>query len=132
MDRKECIRRIKQGLQKRSGKEWSVTGGRGTAWGWITINAPPKRRTWDHILKPGCNPDNRDSYTYEDTGQPGGYMRPADQLELRILLGFELNKPDYNVGQSGVSIPAGNDYREEYVCRAEGRTPTRYGEQYWD
>ena len=46
---KDAIRRIKAALKRRSGKEWSVTNSRGTAWGWLTINAPPKRRTWQHV-----------------------------------------------------------------------------------
>lgn len=49
MDRNEAIQRIKTALRRRSGKAWSVTGGRGTAWGWINIDAPPARRTWQHI-----------------------------------------------------------------------------------
>jgi hypothetical protein len=49
IDRNEAIKRIKTALQKRSGKQWSVTGGRGTAWGWVEIDAPPKRRTWQWV-----------------------------------------------------------------------------------
>lgn len=41
-DRDETIKLIKTALKRRSGKPWSVTGGRGTAWGWITIDAQPK------------------------------------------------------------------------------------------
>lgn len=52
MTRDETIKAIKAALKKRSGKDWSVTGGRGTAWGWIAITAPPKRRTW-HIVQTG-------------------------------------------------------------------------------
>lgn len=44
IDRNEAIARIKAGLKARTGRSWSVTGGRGTAWGWITITAPPARR----------------------------------------------------------------------------------------
>jgi hypothetical protein len=46
MTRNEVIKVIKAALKRRSGKEWSVTGGKGTAYGWLTIDAPPKRRTW--------------------------------------------------------------------------------------
>ncbi len=46
LTRHEAIKRIKTALQKRSGKTWSVTGGRGTAWGWLRIDASPKRCTW--------------------------------------------------------------------------------------
>ncbi len=35
MDRDEAIKRIRAALKRRSGKLWSVTGGRGTSWGWI-------------------------------------------------------------------------------------------------
>ena len=39
IDRNEAIRRIRTGLRARSGRNWSVRGGRGTAWGWIHIRA---------------------------------------------------------------------------------------------
>jgi len=39
LDRNAIISHIKQALKQRSGKAWSVTGGRGTAYGWITIRA---------------------------------------------------------------------------------------------
>lgn len=48
MDRNETIKRIKDALKRRSGKPWSVTGGRGTAWGWITIDAPPARTVYGY------------------------------------------------------------------------------------
>ena len=44
MDRNETIKLIREALKKRSGKTWSVTGGRGSAWGWIRIHSPPARR----------------------------------------------------------------------------------------
>ena len=40
MDRNVVTKLIKSELKRRSGKTWSVTGGRGTAYGWITITAP--------------------------------------------------------------------------------------------
>lgn len=51
--RNDVIAAIKTALQKRSGKSWSVTGGRGTAYGWIRIDAPPARCTWKHVPRPG-------------------------------------------------------------------------------
>lgn len=102
LERDEAIKRIRKALKARSGKAWSVTGGRGTAWGWILVHAPPARR---------------EGY---------GYMSEADRTELARLLGLE------RVHDQGESIPAGSDYREEYVDRAEGRTPSVYGKQYWD
>ncbi len=66
-DRDEAIRLIKAHLKRRSDRTWSVTGGRGTAWGWITITAPPKRR---------------DVY---------GSMTEDDQAELTRLLGKQVH-----------------------------------------
>jgi len=43
MERDETIARIRAALKRRSGKSWSVRGGRGTAWGWIDIDVPPAR-----------------------------------------------------------------------------------------
>jgi hypothetical protein len=102
MDRNDAILRIKTALKLRSGKTWSVTGGRGTSWGWIRIGAPPKR----------CTEYN--------------YMTEADQAELAALLGKE------HVGIQGESVPASFEYRREYVARAEGRQPESFGESYWD
>ena len=45
LTRDQAIKRIRDALKLRSGKPWSVTGGTGTAWGWIRIDAPPARRT---------------------------------------------------------------------------------------
>lgn len=44
IDRDETIAILKAELKARSGKAWSVTGGRGTGWGWIRVVAPPRRR----------------------------------------------------------------------------------------
>ena len=55
MDRDEAISEIRQALKRRSGKDWSVKGGRGTGWGWITIDVPPRRqpRTDDDLAELG-------------------------------------------------------------------------------
>lgn len=102
VDRNVAIKRIRDALKKRSGKAWSVTGGTGTAWGWITISAPPRRRVND-------------------------LMTDEDREELGRLLSM-----DCAAHCQGVSIAAGNDYRREYVARAEGRLPNFYGKPYWD
>lgn len=62
MHRNEAIAQIRAALQKRSGKSWSVKGGRGTAYGWIDISSPPQRRI-EH-----------------------GYMSEEDRAELGHLL----------------------------------------------
>ena len=46
MDRNEAIKTIRTELKKKTGKSWSVTGGRGTGWGWIEVTAPPRRRVF--------------------------------------------------------------------------------------
>lgn len=104
MDRDEAIAAIRAALRRRSDRAWSVTGGRGTSWGWITITAPPVRRI-DH----------------------GTYMTDEDRRELGKLLG--LGAP---VHIQGESIPASHAYRREYVDRAEGCAPSTVGRPYWD
>ena len=126
-DRNETIKRIKNALQKRSGKPWSVTGGRGTAWGRITIDAPPARRTWFHRLKAGVVTYRSEDFEEYDSNEPGGNMGPTDRAELGKLLGF-----DQPVHDQGVSIAAGNNYYQEYIDRAEGRAPTKIAQPYWD
>jgi hypothetical protein len=100
--RDEAIRRIRTALKARTGRTWSVTGGRGTAWGWIRISAPPARLV-------------------------GGAMADDD----RALLALTLGKPD-GIPAQGESIPASAAYYREYVDRAEGRPPTVTGTPYWD
>jgi len=89
-------------LRRRSGKPWSVTGGRGTAWGWIRITSPPARRL------------------------EFGYMSDDDRLELARLLGL-----DY-IHNQGESIMASSDAYTEYTDRANGREPSKIGVPYWD
>ena len=43
-DRDATIRALRAELKARTGLAWSVTGGQGSAWGWIKISSPPKRR----------------------------------------------------------------------------------------
>jgi len=101
-DRNATIATIRAALRRRTGLTWSVTGGRGTSWGWIRIQAPPTRRV---------------GY---------GYLSDEDRAILARALGLD------RIHQQGESIPAGIDYRVEYIDRAEGRTPSRIGQPYWD
>lgn len=126
MTRNEVIQEIRVALKRRSGRAWSVTGGRGTGWGWITIDVPLKLRTWRYDNpNGGTNPED---YTTEvnDRAANCGHMGPSDRAALAKLLGLD------HVHCQGVSIPAGSDYWEEYADRANGRTPTRIGQPYWD
>ncbi len=127
-DRNDTIKRIKTALQRRSGKQWSVTGGRGTAWGWIEITAPPARRTAGHELTPGAA-DLPENYIKNDTlfPQGGASMTTADQIELGALLG--LDRKSYDAGES---LASQGDYYREYIDRAEGRTPAVIATPYWD
>lgn len=106
VDRDAAIAVIRAMLRKRSGKSWSVRGGRGSSWGWITVGAPPSRRGAD------------------------GWMTESDRIELAELLG--LNPGSGQVGVQGLTIPASSDYRNEYIARAEGREPDVIGIPYWD
>lgn len=103
-DVKETVRLIRQHLKRRSGRAWSVTHGRGTAYGWITIHVPPAQRT--------------------DRGE----MSDADRDELARLL---VDLPNVQK-QAGVKVAASTAHRREYIARARGLTPTEYGTQYWD
>lgn len=102
MERNEAIKRIKTALESRSHRKWSVTGGRGTTWGWLTITAPPKMR--------------------ED-----GAMTPADCRALADLLGM-----DRPVHPQGENVPASTKDWEWYIARAEGRKAGPKPEPYWD
>lgn len=93
ISRDDAIRAIRQGLKARSGKSWSVTGGRGTGWGWITITAPPRRRE-------------------------GGALSEADRAELGDLLGL-----GRTVHHQGETIPGGSDHYREFAARANGSEP---------
>lgn len=127
LTRNTVTKRIKAALQRRSGKAWSVTGGTGTAYGWLLINAVPARCTCHAVLKPGAISTWPADYIEVDTGEPGGYMTLADRQELAALLG--LNKP---VHCQGESVMSSNDAYREYIDRAEGRVPAKIAKAYWD
>lgn len=129
MDRNETIKRIRAGLKRRTGRSWSVTGGRGTAWGWIKIDAPPARRTFQSVPKPS-NPmslPGAEGWEWKDTGEPGHYAGPEDCRVLAEALGL-----DAPAHFQGVSVPASSDYYREYVERAEGTPVTKKAVPYWD
>jgi len=110
IDRNEAIARIRKALKVRSGKAWSVTGSRGTAWGWINIDAPPARRTWHFETGPdGKRVDNPKEIN--DPSRTFGHMSPDDREELARLL------DETTVHHQGVSVSP--DAREYYVLAAE-------------
>lgn len=126
LDRADVIKAIRTALKRRTGKTWSVTGGTGTGWGWLRIDAPPKRRTARWVDNGRKDDMGYTAYDLEDIGEAGGYITPEDQAILCDALGLE------RVHHQGVSIPSGGDYWEEYINRAEGRSVRKHGEQYWD
>jgi hypothetical protein len=126
MSRDEAIQRIRKALKRRSGKAWSVTGGRGTAYGWLEIDVPPAKRTWAFRETGERDASGFPVYEEYDTGQPGHHASPTDRAELAALLSIP------SVHHQGHSIPASSDYWQEYIDRAEGRTPSVIGHQYWD
>ena len=122
----EVVKLIKKALQRRSGKAWSVKHGRGTAYGWINIDAPPARCTWTRH-ETGQTATGFAVYEEKNDARPGhGFMSPHDRKELAELLGLEV------VHGQGESIPASSAHYQEYIDRAEGRAPRVWGEQYWD
>lgn len=123
--RDETIQAVRTALRRRSGKAWSVTGGRGTGWGWIHVDAPPARRTWHYVETGARDADGMPVYE-ERPGDTGGHMSPAERAELAGLLGLDA------AHFQGVSIPANSEYYREYVARAEGLSPTVRGSPYWD
>jgi hypothetical protein len=102
-ERDEAIKTIKANLERRTGRKWSVRGGTGTAWGWITISAPPARK--------------------DDFGR----MSEDDQRTLATALGF----PD-RLERQGFDVAASSDYRAEYIARSAGETPAKIAQPYWD
>jgi hypothetical protein len=101
-DRNATIAALRAELKRRTGTTWSVTGGSGTAWGWITVNAPPKRRL--------------------DFGR----LADTDRAALASALSLD------SVHCQGVSIPASWEYRREYLERAAGLPVTTIAQPYWD
>lgn len=144
IDRDETIKRIRQALAKRSGRQWSVKGGRGTAWGWIRISVPPSKLgcarlhefDWQTNVCTACDSRRFGPREPGDAWSCSGhvctdtcyrrYITPEDREELAGLLGLT------DVHFQGQSIPSGGDYYVEYIDRAEGRTPRTFGVPYWD
>lgn len=141
LDRNTVIKEIRTALKERTGKTWSVTGGRGTAWGWIKIDAPKARLDCQRVHAfTAASPDDcttcganrfRDGYgdcpEHECTDACyRAYMSKADRDDLAKALNIR------DVHFQGVSIPSSSDHYAEYVARAKGLTPIRCGQQYWD
>lgn len=126
IDRPEAIKRIKKALKEITGRTWSVTGGRGTAWGWLTIAAPPRRRIghtpnpkWKH-----WEPGTKEPAYFENPDAPKGerwYTSGDDGQTLGDIF-------DKSHGHWHQGISVSPDSREYYVLLAEekagGPAPT--------
>lgn len=124
--RNAVIVSIRHHLKARSGRTWSVTGGRGTAWGWIKIDAPPARQTMHNVKRPGTA-GNPGDYDEVDTGAPDGFMRPDDRELLARVLGID------KAWRDGLNIPASSDYYRLWLCRAVfGHDGGFKAQPYWD
>ena len=129
LDRDEAIARIRTALRRRSGVAWSVKGGRGTAWGWLRISAPPSRLgcgRFHSYVYGGDDCRDCDAQRFELYGGATecsahacsdscyrAYLTPEDRATLAHLLGGE------RVHAQGVVVSP--DSREYYVRCAEGR-----------
>ena len=100
--RNDAIKAIKAAFKAR-GLRYSVTGGRGTGWGWIHIDLLPS-------VKKGML----------------DYQREIAYRQLGVDLGLD------RVCYSGEGVPANSDYYNEYIDRARGITPRVTGTPYWD
>jgi hypothetical protein len=125
--RNAVIEAVRAALKERTGKAWSVKGGRGTAWGWIQIDTTPKRATCHTVKKAGAVSNHPDDYERKDTGVPGGVMTDAERAELAGVLGLE------TVHQQGESVAASTAYYRVIVARAKFGTAGDFtAEPYWD
>ena len=116
MDRDEAIRRIRTALKKRSGKAWSVKGGKGTAYCWLRIDAPPKRRTFHFVDSGKVDAMGFPVYDEIENGTPEtasdfGHTGPEERAELGRLLGVN------HVHHQGVQVSP--DSWEVFVAKAE-------------
>lgn len=151
LDAVTVCKRIKAALKARSGKDWSVTKGRGTAGGWLNISAPKARLGcarlhdfgWGNDLCTVCGMHRNYGYSLATDDERrafeascaahacaaacyGGEITPEDRVELSLLLGLE------SVHTQGVSVMASTDAYVEYIDRAEDRPLRAIGVPYWD
>ena len=118
IQRNEATKRIKKALKNRTGLVWSVTGSTGTAWGWITIQAPKARRV-AHDPNPAYDIDafsDSELAFIERTpklGETAYYTSREDAETLAKVMGLDQNVS----GCQGISISP--ESRDFYLNRAE-------------
>ncbi len=89
-----CCKELRKLLRESTGRDWSVHRGRGTAYSWLTITSPPKRRALERHGR-------------------SSYMSVEDQILLSAALGS-------HVHVQGESIRPGGGVRGAYVFRIAG------------
>lgn len=114
--RDEAVKRIKAALLRKTGKQWLVHGGRGTAWGWITVEAPKARRVALEM-----NPAYLSSYETPGMDRDIEVIRGdgnnyyTGKADCKILAkAFGLSRPVHHQG-----LHISPDECEFYVLRAE-------------
>ena len=129
LERKEVTKSIKQNLKRRTGITWSVTGNTGTAWSWITIEAPKARRVfhdnnpdYDHMVNgSGASVGLEEVLPWierqAEEGETGWYTSEVDRKILAETLGIGMN---FSSSQ-GVSISP--DMWDFYLDRAKNGPP---------
>lgn len=120
-DRNAVIARIKSALQRRSGKSWSVTGGRGTAWGWITIDAPPTRRTW-RLAARAASIERNESISMSDSDAVEQLKAKLEDLERRQEYMKRVNKAHAAFKKKPASLEQ-SDLPEEVKIKIRNYVP---------
>ena len=128
---KVVARAIQSARRRRSGRQWVCRIGRGTAYSWLTIDAPPRMKVW-HWRDTGRRDDRGHPIMeeYRDPSKTYGHMGPGMRIALARLLGLDEDR--VHVRCDGVSIPAGRAYYREYLDRAETGRADENGVPYWD
>ena len=108
-ERSVVTKRIKAALKRKTGKTWSVTGGRGTGYCWLTVHSPKSRRV-AHKINPDWNGFDSIPVCVAKTGRTpwidyisengdeNCYMSDQDREELARVFG--LNHPAHHQGHS--------------------------------
>lgn len=116
LDRDLAIRLIRFNLKARSGKRWSVKGSRGSAWGWITITAPPARRVANEL-------------TVEDAQELGDLLSLP---EKSVYTDLEYIGRSNAAHRQGISIAADSEWYKHYIDASAGVESDHCTPQYWD
>lgn len=93
--RTETIDRIRVALKRRTGRAWSVRGGRGTGYSWIEIAAPSSRRgEFGRISEEDAAELSRIFDLPASYFRHGGYSFPFNEREYMIARAEGLNVED--------------------------------------